>query len=97
MGALTETAGAITEFSGQVKCWVGLINPGAATGTVTIDEFDTILGVFVTLAEDSAATCCGYSCTVSTNVVTLKGIEGDGTVCSGSQLDFYLLVIGYNS
>lgn len=94
MGALTETLSTVTEFAGTIKCVVALID-GAATGTVTVDEFGTILGAFTQLAEASTANCCGYNVTVATNVVTCSGIEGDGTINSTGALDFYLLVIGY--
>lgn len=93
MGALTETGAGITEFSGQRKVFFAKIT-GAATGTVTIAEFSTVDAVLVTLAGDSTADCCGYSSSVSTNVVTLKGIEGDGTVNTQNAVDFYLAVIG---
>lgn len=93
MGALTETSALITEFSGDYKVAVFLID-GAATGTVTVDEFSSIAGAFTTLAEDSTADNCGYSVTVATNVVTCKGIEGDGTVNTQNAIDFYLVVIG---
>lgn len=94
MGALTETTASITEFAGTVKCFVAKID-GEASGTVTVGEFGTVLGAFTTLCEDSTADCCGYSTSVSTNVVTCKGIEGDGTVNTQNAIDFYLLVIGY--
>lgn len=94
MGALTETGDTFTEFAGQVKAFIVKID-GAATGTVTVSEFSTVLGVFTTLCEDSTADCCGYSTSVSSNVVTCKGIEGDGTVNTQNAIDFYLLVIGY--
>ena len=94
MGALTETAAQITEFAGTIKCWVAEIN-GAATGTVTVEEFSAILGAFTQLVEASTADCCGYSVTVAANVVTCTGIEGDGTANTQNAIDFYLLVIGY--
>ena len=56
MGALTETASAVTEFGGQIRCVVAKID-GAATGTVTVDEFGTVLGAFATLCEDSTVDC----------------------------------------
>ena len=95
MGALTETSATLTEFAGTMKAKVYLINPSAATGTVTVADLGTLLGAWTTLAEASATTCCGYNATVATNVATIGAIEGDGTIGSGSYLDFYLLVIGY--
>ena len=94
MAALTETSSIITEFAGDYKVAVFLID-GANTGTVTVGEFSTIAGAFATLAEDSTADMCGVSVTVATNVVTCKGIEGDGTVNTQNAIDFYLTVIGY--
>lgn len=94
MGALTETGPGITEFSGGNRIFFAKIT-GAATGTVTIGEFTGVRSVQVSLAGDSTADCCGYSTSVSTNVVTCKGIEGDGTVATQNYVDFWLTVIGY--
>ena len=92
--ALTETAAYITEFAGDYKVALFLINPGAVSGTVTVAEFSSIIGVVAQLAEDSTVNCKGYSTSVSSNIVTCKAIKGDGTAGTTAQLDFYLAVIG---
>ena len=95
MGALTEsTAQAITEFSGTTKVVTAKLD-GAATGTFTVSGISTILAVHTQLCEDSTADCCGFSVSVSSSVVTIKGIEGDGTTNTQNALDLYVTVIGY--
>lgn len=95
MGALTETtAQAVTEFPGKVRVVTAIID-GATTGTITVSGISTILAVLTQLAEDSTANCCGYSVTVSGNVITADGIKGDGDTSTTGELDWHLIVLGY--
>lgn len=99
MSALTETSSNVTEFAGKFKVAMVEVDGTTATNdTVTIDEMDTVVGAVATLKEDSTAACCGVTCKVdgtTTNQITCRLIEGDGTVCTQTPLDFYLFAVGY--
>jgi len=96
MAALTETTSNITEFGGVFKVAVVEVDGTTSTNdTVTIGEMGTVVGAVATLKEDSTAACCGVTCSASSNVVTCRLTEADGTVCTETPLDFYLVAIGY--
>lgn len=99
MSALTETTSTITEFAGDYKVAVVEVDGTTSTNdTVTIDEMTKVVGAVATLKENSTAACCGVTCAVdgtTTNQITCRLIEGDGTICTQTPLDFYLVAIGY--
>ena len=96
MSAITETSSNITEFAGKFKVAVVECDGTTSTNdTVTIDELTTLVGAVATLKEAHTAACCGVRASVSGNVVTCSLMEGDGTVCTQTPLDFYLVAIGY--
>ncbi len=96
MSALTETTRNLTEFCGKFKVVAVEVDGTTSTNdTVTMDEFSTVVAAVATLKESSTADCCGVTCNVSSNVITCRLIEGDGTICTQNPLDFYLVAIGY--
>jgi len=106
MGALDETSLNVTEFSGKFKMAVLEVDPSTSTGgSVTIDEMSVVVAAFTTVAPSSdqvdAATVVD-SCVVvarvnatTTNQIDLAILEGDGTINTQNQADFYLMAIGY--
>lgn len=96
MAALTETGGLLTEFGGQYSVFgVKLDGTTATDGTLTIEEFDSIVSVVACLAQAPTADCVSVAVTtVSTNVITFQLQESDGTICTQNPLDFYVIAIG---
>ncbi len=96
MAALTKKASYVTEFGGDYKVVVVEVDGTTSTNdTVTIDELSTVVGAVATIKGTQTAACCGVSVSCSTNVVTCVLSEADGTVCTQTPLDFYLVAIGY--
>ena len=98
MSALTETGAKLTEFSGQIKVFTAKIGGGIGTaGTLTVEEFSTIISVQTTMAEKPDADCAQiYINTVSGNVITPGSVEDDMTTeNTQNPHDYYITVIGY--
>ena len=106
MGALTETTSNITEFAGKFKVAAVEVDPSTSTsGTVTIDEMDTVVAAFAQVKSTTAAINTNVVLDnpivvvnvdgTTTNQINCQLLEGDGSVNTQNQLDFYLLAIGY--
>jgi len=98
MGALTELSSNVTEFAGDYKIAVVKVDGATGTaGTVTIDEMDTVVAAFTTLAEASTDDAATVAVTgISGNVITCVEYEDNGdTACTQHPIDFYLLAVGY--
>ncbi len=101
MAAFTETASVITEFGGKYKvAAVEIDGVTGITGTVTIDEFSTIVNVVAQLKEAPTASC-GYvyaapNATTATNVLSVIFYKSDlVNTTTQTVTDAYLQVIGY--
>jgi|GEM_PF-3468517 hypothetical protein len=106
MAALTETTSNVTEFSGKIRACVVEVDPGTSTaGSVTIDEMSVVLAAFTTVAHSSTQIDAAQGVdtqvigarvnATTTNQIDLRLFEGDGTINTQNQADFYLLAIGY--
>lgn len=100
MGALTETTSNLTEFAGAYKVVVVEVDGATGTaGTVTIDELDTLVGVFAQMKEAPTADSAHIKASINattTNQVDCALYEDDhATACTQNATDFYLLAIGY--
>ena len=98
MAALTESKTTITEFSGDYKVAVVLLDMATGTtGTVAIDEMSTIVGVVASLSQTPTTTCCGVSasCTTTTNIITVIATQQTGLPCETSALDCTIIAVGY--
>jgi hypothetical protein len=98
MGALTELSSNVTEFAGDYKIAVVKVDGATGTaGTVTIDEMDTVVAAFTTLAAAPTADAAEVVVTgISGNVITCVEYEDDHTTsCTQNPIDFYLLAVGY--
>jgi len=104
MAVLTETTSTATEFAGTYKTVVAEINPGATAGWVVFDELDTVVAAFTQVQSTAAAintdvvldnptVVCRVDGT-TTNQVWFQLLEGDGTVNTQNNLDFYVLAVG---
>lgn len=105
-GALTETTSVPTEYAGTYKSVVAEINPGSTEGWVVFDELDTVVValtqvIFTTASvagttetiEDNPTVVCRVDGTTS-NQVWFQLLEGDGSVNTQNDLDFFVLAIG---
>ena len=100
MSALTETTSNITEFAGKFKVAVVEVDGATGTGaTVSIDEMDTVVGVFAQLKEAQTADCASvvaYTTATTSTQISVIFYEDDGsTACTQNALDAYILAIGY--
>jgi hypothetical protein len=98
MPALTESKSTITEFAGDYKVAVVLLDMATGTtGTVTIDEMSTIVGVVASLSQTATTTCCGVtaSCTTTDNIVSVICVQQTGLPCLTSALDCTIIAVGY--
>jgi len=106
MAVLTETTSIPTEFAGTYKAVVAEINPGATAGWVVFDELDTVTLALTqvihtvaslagngALVKDNPTVVCRVDGT-TTNQVWFQLLEGDGSVNTQNNLDFYVLAIG---
>lgn len=96
MAALTESGSKLTEFSGDYKVFSTKLDGTTATnGTLTVEEFASIVAVQATLAEQCTADCAIVVVKdVTTNVITFTVNKAAGTICTQNPLDFYVTVIG---
>ncbi|RLC88235.1 MAG: hypothetical protein DRJ03_03560 [Chloroflexi bacterium] len=100
MAALTETSSNVTEFSGKFK--VAAVEVDGATGTtgsVTIDEMDTVVAVFAQMKEAPTATCAhvraSINATTANQIDCILYEDDHVTACTQTATDFYLLAVGY--
>ena len=107
MAALTETTSAVTEFAGTYKLAAVEVNPGTTAGWVVVDELDTVLAattqVISTVAAinanqlvDNPTVACRVDST-TTNQIWFQLLEGDGSVNTQNDLDFFLIAVGTNN
>ena len=104
MAVLTETTSVATEFAGTYKAVVAEINPGTTSGWVVFDELDTVVAAFTqvqsTVAGISTNAIVDNPSIVTmvdgttTNQVWFQLLEGDGSVNTQNDLDFFVLAIG---
>lgn len=103
-GALTETTSVSTEYAGTYKSVVAEINPGSTEGWVVFDELDTVIAAFTQVQStaariaantilDNPTVVCRVDGTTS-NQVWFQLLEGDGTVNTQNDLDFFVVAIG---
>ena len=99
MAAITPSSTKVTEFGGAYKVAVVSITATTSTNdTVTLSEFDTIVGAVATPAAATTAACQGLAITgISDNVITVQANEGDGTICTQTPIAFTIVAVGYNS
>ena len=96
MAAITPASTTITEFSGDYKVAVVTITATTSTNdTVTISGLSTVKGAVATPAAASTANCTSLAVTdITDNVLTVQANEGDGTICTQTPIDFYIMAIG---
>jgi len=95
MASLTKKSEALTEFSGEKKA-VGIVFTASTNtnDTVTVTDL-TSIDVAVATPVTGDADCNQLSIeSISDNVLTVKALEQDGTVCTQNPTDFHLIVIG---
>ena len=101
MAALTETSSVITEFAGQYKVAVVVVDGATGTtNTVTIDEMSTIVGAIGTLKEAPTAACAGVmvapNATTATNVLSVVLYKSDlASTCTQTATDVTIIAVGY--
>jgi hypothetical protein len=100
MPALTETASVVTEFGGQYKTAIVVVDGATGTtNTVQIDELSVVVGAVASLAESPTTTCCGVivknNVTTATNVLNVIMVQQTGLPCLTSALDATIIAIGY--
>jgi hypothetical protein len=101
MAALTENSSLITEFGGKYRVAVVDVDMATGTtGTVTIDEFTVVTGVWGQMKEAPTAAAAHVkaapNATTATNVVSVVLYASDHvTACTQTATDVSLLVVGY--
>lgn len=86
----------LTEFAGEYQVAYVDVSPDAATGDITISEYDSVIVLGATFIEDLAATCIAINAkedATTTNKINIKLWEQDGTAATAYK-DFRIAFLG---